>query len=316
MTPTRAAAGSSGPVATPSPTLLDHTVSPSLEASPTPTPNPVESPGTSASHVHIMVIVLENKEYSDVIGNSKAPYLNSLAQRFGLATASYGMAHPSLPNYLELVSGSTHGITDDCTSCSVSGENLGSQMTDAGVAWKAYFEGLPSSCFAGGSSAQGYEKKHNPFMYFDAFANNPADCSHTVSLDALANDLAGAEAPDFVWITPDSCHSGHDCSLGAADSWLATFVPMIQASAWYEGDAHVIITWDEGVSDAGCCKDAKGGHIVTLVLGPKVAPGSRLATPVDHAGVLRTIEDYYGLDYLGDASCACSGDLHLLMDPR
>jgi phosphatidylinositol-3-phosphatase len=260
-----------------------------------------------------MLIVLENKEYEDVIGNSSAPFINMLAGDYGLATASYGMRHPSLPNYLALVSGSSHGITDDCTECSVDGKNLAMQLTEAGVGWKAYMEGMPSSCFDGASSSQGYEKKHNPFMYFSEFLQNSSGCEQIVPFEELAGDLADGNAPPFLWVTPNSCHSGHDCAINAADAWLATFIPSVQSSSWFDSEARIIVTWDEGRTDAGCCQGAAGGHIVTLVIGKGITPGSRLTQAVDTAGLLRTVEDLYGLAYLGDAGCSCSGDLHALM---
>src|SRR5467141_2447110 len=51
---------------------------------------------------HVVVIVMENKEYGDVIGQPSAPYINGLARRYALATNFYAVSHPSLPNYLAL----------------------------------------------------------------------------------------------------------------------------------------------------------------------------------------------------------------------
>ena len=58
---------------------------------------------------HIVVVVMENHGYSDVIGNPQAPFLNSLAQQGLSLTQSYAVTHPSEPNYLALFSGSTRG---------------------------------------------------------------------------------------------------------------------------------------------------------------------------------------------------------------
>jgi len=59
------------------------------------------------------------------------------------------VAHPSLPNYLALVSGSTQGVTSDCTSCQVAARNLADTLEGAGKTWKTYAEGLPRPGFTG-----------------------------------------------------------------------------------------------------------------------------------------------------------------------
>jgi hypothetical protein len=51
---------------------------------------------------HIVVIALENHNYSSVIGNLNAPYLNQLARQGALATNFYATGHPSIDNYFRL----------------------------------------------------------------------------------------------------------------------------------------------------------------------------------------------------------------------
>ena len=148
----------------------------------------------------VMVVVLENREFGEVIGNKEAPFLNGLADRFGLATRTFGTTHPSLPNYLALISGSTQGISSDCTTCSVDGRTLVDQLQDKGIGWRAYMEGMPSPCFLGASN-DGYDKKHNPFLYFNHIRDDPALCHRVVPLDLLAGDLASGTAPPFIWVT-------------------------------------------------------------------------------------------------------------------
>jgi hypothetical protein len=262
---------------------------------------------------HVLVVVMENREESDVIGSAAAPYTNQLAARFGLATESFAAGHPSLPNYLDLIAGSTLGITSDCTDCSVDAPVLADQFAEAGVPWAAYAEGMPSACYTGASAAGGYAKKHNPFVYVRHLVGNPGECGRVRPFGAFAGDLAGSAPPSFAWVTPDLCHDGHDCDTATADAWLRSFIEPVLASAWYAAGGIVFITWDEGSSAAGCCVGARGGHIATLVLSPRTPPGARLTTPVDHAGLLRTVEDLYGLPHLAAASCACSGTLEPLL---
>ena len=72
----------------------------------------------------VIVVVMENKARSSVLGNPHAPAFNAFARQGAVLFGYRGVTHPSLPNYLALVSGSTHGITTDCTSCTVGGRSL------------------------------------------------------------------------------------------------------------------------------------------------------------------------------------------------
>lgn len=257
---------------------------------------------------HVMLIVEENRSESDVIGSSDAAYVNSLAATHGLAVASYGQSHPSLPNYLELLSGSTHGVSDDGTQYSFAGPTLVDQMAGQHVTWRAYMESMPSACYTGGSSGE-YAKKHDPFMYFRSVTQNPTQCQNVVPFGSLHADLNSPQAADFMWVTPNLCNDGHDCSTTTADSWLATNLGPVLSSAWFHQDGVVIITWDEGSDNSGCCGGVDGGHIATLVIAANQQAHLTSSQPVDHAGTLRTIEELYGLPFLGDAACTCSGDL-------
>ncbi len=241
---------------------------------------------------------MENKELGDVIGSPDAPYINRLAKRYGLATASYGVQHPSLPDYLALTSGSTHGIDSDCTSCHVAARNIVDQLEAARVSWKAYMEDLPSPCF-GGAGADGYAKKHDPFMYYDDVANDRGRCRRVVPLARLGRDLRRGRLPTYAFISPNLCNDTHDCSVATGDRFLARVMPTLLRAVGPEG--YVVLTWDEGTSDRGCCGGSSGGRIATIVAGRLVRRGARLRTPLDHYGVLRTIEDTLGLRHLGAA---------------
>jgi hypothetical protein len=260
----------------------------------------------SPASSHVVVIVMENAEYGEALQAPPAGYLRSLAARYGLATRSYAITHPSLPNYLALTSGSTHGITSDCTECAVSAPNIVDELEGARTSWAAYLEELPRPCFAG-AGAGGYARKHDPFIYYADVARAPARCAHLVGFGALAHALRAGRLPTFAWITPNLCDDGHDCGASHWDPFLARTVPPLLHELGPHG--FLVLTWDEGTSDAGCCGAAHGGHIVTLVAGPDVRPGGRDALAVDHYGVLRTIEQALGLAPLAGAADARAGSL-------
>lgn len=266
----------------------------------TTTPPPRTSSGSQAvipSFSHVIVVVLENKEYDEVIGSSSAPTFAALAHRYALLTDYSGVAHPSLPNYLALVSGSTQGITSDCTSCDVDARNLADTLGRAGKSWKTYAEGLPQPGFTGPSAGR-YAKKHDPFVYFKDVSGNPSRLRNIVPLSGFRSDLKARRLPDFSLVVPDLCHDMHDCPVATGDAWLASFLkPLLSSPAMSKGV--VFVVFDEGSSSAG-----GGGHVPALVLGAIVRPGSRVAMALNHYSLLRTIEESWHLPFLGASATA------------
>jgi hypothetical protein len=278
-----------------------------------PTPSTAQAPATGEATAplpvfsHVFIIVMENKEASQVVGNSSAPYLNSLAAQYARAANYYGVTHPSLPNYLALTGGSTFGIDSDCTDCFVDADNIASQLEAAGRSWKAYMESMPSACFLG--SAAPYAQKHNPFIYYDDVRTDPARCNKIVPFDQLAADLQADQVPDYVWISPNLCNDMHDCSVGTGDQWLQAWVPRILASPAWKDKGVLFITFDEGDSDRGCCAGVAGGQVDTLVISPLAQPGFTSDVAYSHYSLLHTIEAAWGLPLLGQTSCDCSGPM-------
>jgi hypothetical protein len=244
-----------------------------------PPPSPAASPHTA----HVFVVVMENRSYAQAMAE---PYTAGLAAKYGVATNYHAVAHPSLPNYLALTGGSTFGITDDGYHRLPAG-GVGAQLTERGVAWRAYMEGMVRGCF---DSPSPYALKHNPFAYFGG-----ACPGNVVPLTALAGDLA-ATTPNVVWITPDLCHDGHDCSTKQADDFLAGLIPRILASDAWRQDGVLLITWDE--DDGG-----SGNRVPAIVAAPGLA--HRVSDRRhDHYSLLATVEDRLGLQRLGQAASA------------
>jgi phospholipase C len=218
-----------------------------------------------------------------------------LANANALATNYRAVARPSLPNYLALTSGSTWGITDNGYH-ELPATDLGSQLTTAGISWRAYMEGMTTE---GGCmrSPYPYALKHNPFAYYGG-----ACPENVVPIEALDSDLEGA-TPNFVWITPGLCHDGHDCPLDLAGAWLEGTVSRITSSdAWNSGGV-LFVVWDEG--------NGGDSNVVPLIVLTKDAAASRTETQYDHYSLLATIEDLFGLSRLGAAATAHPLD-HLL----
>jgi phosphatidylinositol-3-phosphatase len=231
---------------------------------------------------HVVVVVFENKARHAVLGNRAAPAFNAFARRGAVLSGYRGVAHPSLPNYLALVSGSTHGITSDCTRCVVNAPNLAGALEAKGLTWKAYAEGLPRPGWDG-SSAGRYAKKHVPFLYFRDVLASSRLRRNVVPLA----QLSPRRLPAFALVTPNLCHDMHDCPVSAGDAWLRDFLPPLLRVP----RTVVFVVFDEAY--------AAGNGVPALALGPLVRPGSHFRPAMTHYSLLRTIEDGLGLPRLG-----------------
>ena len=197
----------------------------------------IGSPSSSAvpTFSHVYIVVFENHELSDIIGNAAAPYINGLAAQYGLSTAYTAITHPSLPNYMALTGGQT-AFPDDCIGCVVDATHIGDSLETAGRGWKAYMEDMPAACATTDSGL--YATKHNPFIHYADVASNPSRCAaHVLPLTRFYDDVAAGQVPAFAWVTPNLCSDMHDCDVASGDRWLSAFVPQIMAAPDFQTSA-------------------------------------------------------------------------------
>jgi hypothetical protein len=238
---------------------------------------------------HVVLVVLENKESTDIVGSHSAPAFNLYGRVYARIANYYAVTHPSLPNYLALVGGSTFGITTNCVDCDVDAASLADSIEASDRTWKAYIEGLPRRGFAGGAAGR-YAKKHNPFAYFRRIMGDPTRANRIVPSGELAGDLATKRLPDFALVVPDLCNSTHDCPVATGDAWTRRTVgPLLGLPRTV-----VFITYDEGATDR-----RGGGHVATVAAGTAVRRHAVFRPVTGHYGLLRTIEQAWDLPYLG-----------------
>ena len=249
-------------------------------------------------HNRVVVVVFENKSYDQV---RFQPYTAGLITQGGTLTQSYGVTHPSQPNYFALWAGSLLGVTNNncpAPGSPFSAENLGHACEAAGKTWRAYSENLPSpgatGCSYEGSAASGlYTRKHEPWTYF----SNLTHANERPYAD-LAADIAGHTLPNLVFIVPNNCHNTHNnttpgCSIADGDAWLAANLPAVIGALGPNGV--LILTWDED-------DNISNNHVLTVFVGPQVQPGSTATRVVQHYTLVRTICDLLGLPTFGAAA--------------
>jgi len=216
-------------------------------------------------------------------------------------------------------------------------QTIADQLDARSISWKGYMEDMGTACRHPAPNSRDdtqqarvgdqYAARHNPFVYFHSIIDSPTCAQNDVPLDRLDSDLASASStPSYAFITPNLCHDGHDqpCvdgepgGLVSADQFLQTWVPKIMSSpAWAEGSL-LVVTFDEAESgDASACCAEKpgyntpnpggltpgpgGGRTGTVLVSQFIQPGTTNATPYNHYSLLKSVEDVFGLPYLGFA---------------
>jgi acid phosphatase len=231
---------------------------------------------------------MENHSYSEIIGNGSAPYINSLHGQGANFTNSHAVSHPSEPNYLALFAGTTEGLSSDSCPHSWADPNLGSVLLTSGQTFLGYSESMPYDGYTGCSSGN-YARKHNPWVNF---TNLPS--SVNLTFGSFPSDYS--QLPTVALVAPDLCSDMHDCSVATGDAWLQSRIdPYVQWAATH--NSLLILTFDEDGNDTST------NQIATLFVGPMVVPGD-YGERIDHYGVLRTLEDMYGVPPTGSAASA------------
>jgi phosphatidylinositol-3-phosphatase len=257
--------------------------------------------GRAARPSHVIVVVEENHAFEQLIGSRAAPFLNHLAAHGTLLTDDHAVTHPSLPNYVALLSGRTP-IHSDCRACTFAGPTLIDQLVARHLSWAAYLQGLPRPCSAV-ARASAYTEAVDPFMHAADIRHHPARCDRVLPFSRFAGDLAGGRLPTVVFVMPDLHHEMHSGPVRVADAWLRRLVARLEASRVWRQDTRLVVTFDESdFSDVRSCCDGlgRGGRILTVVAGPRV-PWGRDPTPYTHYSLLRSIEVAFGLPFLGHA---------------
>src|SRR5260221_4918429 len=276
---------------------------------------------------HVFIIMMENTGYKSLIGNPNAPWINSAAATYGLATNYFGVSHPSQPNYIAATSGSTNGVTSD-SNVTLNVTNIVDQLEANGKTWKAYMQSLSlcnGNLLASACGNQLYERKHDPFVSYADVQSNPARLANIVDLSQFSANLANNTVPAYSWISPDQCHDMHGrgapasdpCSfsneqqlIATGDAFLSSTVGQIMNSSAWNGNSVIFITWDEsdftgtgpsGFGDTSGCCDANpgGGHVVTLTISHSDHSARTSSVAYNHYSMLATIEGGWKLGCLG-----------------
>ena len=239
---------------------------------------------------HVVVVIEENRSFLQVMDpGNQGSYIHALAKRGMLLTRSFGVTHPSQPNYLALFSGSTQGVTNNICPLSFDSDNLASALLDAGLSFASFSDSMPESgdlrCKSGA-----YQRKHNPVANWQGTRLPASTNKRFVDFPTDFSKL-----PTISFVIPDLVNDMHDGSFSDADNWLKLHIsPYVDWAM--KNNSLLILTWDEDHYQSN-------NRIVTILVGPMVRVG-KSDQIINHYNVLRTLLDLYDLPPVGESSVA------------
>ncbi len=264
----------------------------------------IATPLPAAPFGHVFIVAEENANYADIIGNSTMPYLNSLANQYGLATQYYANIPGSISDYFLWTTGQSLTLDNGLTPLTfpVSVDNVVRELVAAGLTWKQYAESVPSVGYIGGDAVGPdggtFYTRHVPLPYMTDVQNSPSQKQNIVPFTQLAADLAAGNLPNYAFITPNGCDDTHDCSFNAADNWLKANIDPLIKSAEFQKDGLLIISFDESGNDT----THGGGRVATVIISPFSKPGYQSVTFYQHESVLRLMLEGLGVTTLPGAA--------------
>lgn len=249
---------------------------------------------------HIVVVIEENHSFGQIIGESEAPYLNSLVSEGALLTSFFALHHPSQPNYIVLFSGERHGIVSNtCVQNRplITQRSLGGQLLRNGLSFRGYAEDLPQIEGTRGSSVCSsgrYVRRHAPWVNF-------ADVPTISSLPFSNFPTDFTKLPTVAFVIPNLDHDMHDGLIGTrrkqGDDWLRA--NLNDYKEWAKThNSLLIVTWDEDDKTFFFPKritKPPENRVAAIFVGEMVKENFKSDKQYDHVDLLRTIVEIYGL---------------------
>ncbi len=254
---------------------------------------------------HIVIVMLENHSYSQIIGGTSNSFINFLADSGALFTKFYSETHPSQPNYLILYSGSNQGVTDDMMPKHIPfmSQNLGASLISAKPkrTFSGFAESLPHIGYPGNDSLTSYARRHCPWVNWQAtgmgLGPNQIDSTNSHPFTDFPTNFK--KLPTLCFVIPNTTNDMHDgpgaTTITKCDNWiknnLGNYINWTKANK-----SLLIITFDED-------NDKSKNHIPTIFYGAQVVKG-KYNDSLNHFNILATFLKMYNIKPFGDSAKA------------
>ncbi len=230
---------------------------------------------------HVVVAIFENRHVSSIIGSPSAPNMNAMASQGANFTNSFGITHPSQPNYMHLFSGSSQGVNgNNPLGVKLNTPNLGAALLNAGKSFTGYYEAA-------------IDVRHHPWTNWTNNVPGVNQLPNSVHQQFSTFPTNFAQLPTVSFVSPSDANNMHDGTIATGDAWFKNNLG--DYATWAKANnSLLIVTFDEDDS-------AHNNQIATFFYGAQVA-NVQDATLINHYNILRTLEDMYGLTHSGQAA--------------
>ena len=251
------------------------TKTPASDAAPSASENPPPA--------RVVLVILEN-EHAETAHSENFKFLWRLAREGAYLSNYYAVAHPSQPNYIALVSGSTAGVVGDFPA-RLDRPHLGQRLSS----WMAYAEDYAAGTCDLSLMHGRYVRRHVPFLSFADVQDNAEYCrDHITDFVGFLAAAKGHRLPSFSLVIPNLDHDAHDRPLAEADAWLELNLAPVISDPQFRRDTILIVTFDESGTPWPYSRDDVN-KVYAVLWGDHVAR-KEVEAVYDHYDLLRTIE--------------------------
>jgi hypothetical protein len=237
----------------------------------------------------VVVLILENEDQVAVTRNSDLVFLQKMKNEGALLLNYSAVAHPSQPNYVALVSGSTNDVKDDGL-VSLDRDYIGK----FGPSWAAYAEDYPTNGCPLDRQIGKYVRKHVPFLSFKDIQEDPVKrCAHVLNIAAFFDSARGRKLPDLSFLIPNLDNDGHNKPLKFADEWLVREILPVIEDPWFRQNVVLVVTFDEDGSRFPYLR--MSNHVYTAFWGNHILHTTR-SEPYNHYSLLKTLEAVFNVE--------------------
>lgn len=279
----------------------------------TSTPSPSAADGYAAypafktpNAKKVVLVILENTNPDHARAE---PFLNCLVGSGAYLGNYYAVAHPSQPNYIALVSGSTQGVDGD-SAATLDRPFLGDE--EHRLDWKVFAEQYKEERIGECNLSPKienteYVRKHVPQLSFQYMQENNSFCrAHVADTVEFFRAAKTRTLPSFSLVIPNLKNDAHGDAmdvlfrphaelLSEADEWLRRNFRELIRDPDFRRDVLLVVTFDENDTPWWRYGWDEDNKVFAVFFGDDVKAGYEEPALYTHYDLLKTIETIYDI---------------------